>query len=93
MQCHQCLLLSGLDWDRSHLAISESLDDRFGVGPIRLVASDEWPDQVRRQEHDGVAQPLDLARPVMRSTARFHEHDRGWLLRKKAQQLVPPQSR
>jgi hypothetical protein len=40
---------------------------------------------------DGMPEPADLARPVVRAGAGLHRHRAGWLGREEREDLVPPQ--
>ena len=68
------LVLGGLDRDRGHAGPRCGVVDRLGVGSIVLGASDEGPDVLRRDQAHLMAKPGQHATPMMRATARLHDH-------------------
>jgi hypothetical protein len=63
------LLLNVLDRYKAHVRSTDSLADGLGVGCIILVGLDVRFDKLRRHQSHGVAHRLELARPVVRTTA------------------------
>src|SRR5690606_38928152 len=74
MQRENRLLLLALDRDRLDPRRPERLEDRFAIGPVRLVPLPIRLDVLRGQERHLVAQADQMARPVMRTAACLHRH-------------------
>jgi hypothetical protein len=83
VQSLNLLLLDRLDWNRPNLCRASGFDKRRRVGFIGLVALDVSSYVLCRQELNIVPQASDMSRPVMRTSAGFHDHTAPGPLNKK----------
>ena len=76
MQAQQRLLLDALDADEAHVRLHHRGTDRLGIIGVvlRRQALAKRPHELRRHEPRLVPELLELARPMMRTRARFHPH-------------------
>jgi hypothetical protein len=63
----------------------------FRIAAVGLVSPHVAMHVVRRQQADGVAEALDLARPLMRAATGFEQHRGRRLLRKERQEPIAGQ--
>ena len=76
---------------KAHTRPLHRLADRLGIGGIILLAFDVGFDIGRRHQPHGMAEHLQLARPVMRRCAGFDPDKTGRQLLKERQHPRPPQ--
>lgn len=75
MQGREGLVGYGLDRDRSNLFVAVRLEQRLGVGSIRLLMwSAVRTDPMRWQGEDSVSKALQLTSPVVRGAAGLEQH-------------------
>jgi hypothetical protein len=85
------LLGDGLDGHGSDLLVAEGLEETVDIRAVRLVPDDVGSDVLGREQDDHVAELLDAAAPVVRSTAGLHHHCRLWQLCEEGGEAVPQQ--
>jgi hypothetical protein len=68
------LLIQGFDRDRCDILVASSLEEGFGVGPVRFVALSVASHMGWREQGDLMAEGLELASPVMSRATGLHEN-------------------
>ena len=68
MQRGEGLLVDRLDGHRPDRLVAMGFEQALCVGAVGLVADDVGPGAMRRQDDDAVAEPFDLACPVVGRT-------------------------
>ena len=85
---HQAaLLLGSLGRDKPHAWPGDRFADRLCVGSIVFLPLDVGLHVGRRHQPHGMADCLELARPMMRRCAGFNANDARWQLLKKRQYI------
>jgi hypothetical protein len=67
------LLIQGFDRDRCDILVASSLEEGFGVGPVRFVALSVASHMGWREQGDLMAEGLEFASPVMSRATGFHQ--------------------
>jgi len=89
VQALNILLLDAFERYKAHVWAQTRLYNSEGVIGICLVPFAKRRHKLGRNEGNGMAEGLQLSRPIMRSTARLHEHPTGRLAAHKIQDLMP----
>ena len=88
MQHQATLLLGGLGLDKPHVGPGDCFADRLGIGGIVLMAFDIRLHIGRRHQARGMAERLELARPMMRRGAGLNTHEAGLQLLEERQDVA-----
>jgi hypothetical protein len=88
MQRRERLLFDRLDRHGIDRLVATRLQERDRIGAVRLVAVPIARDVARRQQPHAMAECLELAPPVVRRAARFHQHIRTLVLSEEATEAL-----
>ena len=85
------LLLLALDRDKPHARSLHRFADRFGIGPVILLALDVGFDILRRHQPHRVAEPSKFPCPKVRPGTGLHPNHTRRKIDEERQHRVPPQ--
>lgn len=88
----QPLLLNRLGLDGCDVGAASGFEQGTGIGGIDLVALDVGADVGGRQQLDGNAQGIELARPVVSQTTDFHDDEGNIAIDEPALELATGQA-
>ncbi len=91
MEHETALLFGRLGLNEAHARSHDSFTDGFGIGSVVLLALEVGLHVGRRHQPNGVAERLQLTRPVVGRSASLDADKAGWQLLEERQNLATPQ--